>query len=247
MGPTGAEARGVANASRFEDYQENVVNWAGALYRCDNLRSQSQARANRSLHPLDMRAPGAAVGVYALECAMDELSYALGIDPLELRLRNYSEIDQNEDKPFTSKALKDCYYQGRRAVRLVEAATGAPLDARGTRAHRLRHGDRDLGSLARADQRRGRAYSRRRSSIVSTAAADIGTGTYTILAQIGGEMLGLPLDKVRDQDRRLRACRNALSKAAHGRRRPRARRLCRPARAFASKSSNVRNGSRIRR
>ena len=62
--------------------------------------------------PMDMRAPGAAVGVYALECAMDELSYALGIDPLELRLRNYAEIDGNEDKPFTSKALKDCYYQG---------------------------------------------------------------------------------------------------------------------------------------
>ena len=62
--------------------------------------------------PMDMRAPGAAAGVYALECAMDELSYALGIDPLELRLKNYSDLEQNVDKPFSSKALKDCYYRG---------------------------------------------------------------------------------------------------------------------------------------
>ena len=53
--------------------------------------------------PMDMRAPGAAAGVYALECAMDELSYALGIDPLELRLKNYSELEQNQTSHFPAR------------------------------------------------------------------------------------------------------------------------------------------------
>jgi xanthine dehydrogenase YagR molybdenum-binding subunit len=102
----------VANTSRFEDYQENVVNWAGALYRCDNSEFSHRLVQLDLATPMDMRAPGAAAGVYALECAMDELSYAVGIDPLELRLKNYSELEQNANKPFSSKALKDCYYRG---------------------------------------------------------------------------------------------------------------------------------------
>ena len=65
--------------------------------------------------PCDMRAPGATTGVYALECAMDELAVALKLDPLELRLRCYSDRDQNEDKPYTSKELRECYRQGAEA------------------------------------------------------------------------------------------------------------------------------------
>ena len=63
----------------------------------------------------DMRAPGAATGVYALECAMDELAVALKLDPLELRLRCYSDRDQHEDVPYTSKNLRECYRQGAEA------------------------------------------------------------------------------------------------------------------------------------
>ena len=68
-----------------------------------------------------MRRPGAVWGVFALESAMDELAIKLGVDPLELRLRNYAEEDQNEDRPFSSKELRECYRRGRRAVRLVAA------------------------------------------------------------------------------------------------------------------------------
>ena len=102
----------IANASRFEDYQEPTVPWSGALYHCKNAAVSAKLARVDLFTPCDMRAPGGAVGVYAIECAMDELSYAVGIDPLELRLKNYSEMDQNEDKPFTSKALKECYQQG---------------------------------------------------------------------------------------------------------------------------------------
>ena len=107
--------------------------------------------------PCDMRAPGAATGVYALECAMDELAVALKLDPLELRLRCYSDRDQHEDVPYTSKQLRECYRQGAEAFGWEQAQRRAALDARRQRAGRLGHGDRRLGSAADADRRAHRA------------------------------------------------------------------------------------------
>ncbi len=59
-----------------------------------------------------MRAPGESPGNYALECAMDELSYQLKMDPLELRLRNYADQDPEKEKPWSSKSLRECYKAG---------------------------------------------------------------------------------------------------------------------------------------
>jgi xanthine dehydrogenase YagR molybdenum-binding subunit len=185
----------IANTSRFEDYQEPVVNWSGALYHCDDSAVSAKLTQIDLFTPCDMRAPGGAVGVYALECAMDELSYAIGIDPLELRLKNYSEIDQNEDKPFTSKALKDCYYQG---------AERFGWSRRKPEPGSMREGRELIGyGMATGIWEAFRVPTSARALLapdgtleVSCAAADIGTGTYTILTQIGAEMLGLPMDKV---------------------------------------------------
>src|SRR6185503_13440270 len=176
-------------------YQDNVVNWAGSLYRCDNSKVSHKLAQLDLASPMDMRAPGAAAGVYALECAMDELSYALGIDPLELRLKNYSDMDGNAGKPFTSKALKDCYYQG---------AERFGWSKRKSEPRSMREGRELIGygmatgiwEALRVPTSAEVELTPDAKLIVSTAAADIGTGTYTILAQIGGEMLGLPLDEV---------------------------------------------------
>jgi xanthine dehydrogenase YagR molybdenum-binding subunit len=102
----------VAETSRFEDYIEVVVNWSGSAYQCDNVTLDYKVAALDVYTPLDMRAPGATQGVYALESAMDELAYAAGVDPLALRLLNYAGKDQNTGKPFSSKELKACYEQG---------------------------------------------------------------------------------------------------------------------------------------
>jgi xanthine dehydrogenase YagR molybdenum-binding subunit len=185
----------VANTSRFEDYQDNVVNWAGSLYRCDNSKVSHKLAQLDLATPMDMRAPGAAAGVYALECAMDELSYAMGIDPLELRLKNYSELEQNQDKPFSSKALKDCYYRG---------AEKFGWSKRKPKPRSMREGRELIGygmasgiweALRVPTSAKVKLTPEGRVS-VSTAAADIGTGTYTILAQISAEMLGLALDQI---------------------------------------------------
>ena len=197
----------IANTSRFEDYQEPTVPWSGALYHCDNAAVSAKLARVDLFTPCDMRAPGGAVGVYAIECAMDELSYAVGIDPLELRLKNYSEMDQNEDKPFTSKALKDCYYRG---------AERFGWSKRKPEPRSMREGRELVGyGMATGIWEGLRVPSSARASLapdgtleIASATADIGTGTYTILTQIGAEMLGLPLDKVKVKigDFRLAAC-----------------------------------------
>ena len=138
----------IAMTSQYEDFARNDTGWSGLLYKCANAQYVHKLARLDVPTPCDMRAPGAATGVYALECAMDELAVALKLDPLELRLRCYSDRDQNEDVPYTSKQLRECYRQGARGVRLGEAQRRAALDARRQRAGRLGHGDRHLGSAA---------------------------------------------------------------------------------------------------
>jgi xanthine dehydrogenase YagR molybdenum-binding subunit len=102
----------VQNTSRFEDYTEKTLLMSARLYGCANAAFDYKAVQLDLQTPIDMRAPGAATGLYALECAMDELAVTLRIDPLELRLRNYAETDQDAGLPFSSKALRECYRQG---------------------------------------------------------------------------------------------------------------------------------------
>jgi xanthine dehydrogenase YagR molybdenum-binding subunit len=156
---------------------------------------------------MDMRAPGAAAGVYALECAMDELSYALGIDPLELRLKNYSDLEQNVDKRFSSKALKDCYYRGAEKFGWSKRNLGprSMREGRELIGYGMASG---IWEALRVPTSAEVELTPEGRLFVRTAAADIGTGTYTILAQIGAEMLGLPLDivEIRIGDSDLPAC-----------------------------------------
>ena len=147
----------IAVTSQYEDFSRNDTAWSGQLYKSPNAKYVHRLARLDLPTPSDMRAPGAATGVYGLECAMDELAVALKLDPLELRLRCYSDRDQNEDKPYTSKKLRECYRQGAEAFGWDKRNAGAALDARRQRAGRLGHGDRRLGSAADGDGRPHRA------------------------------------------------------------------------------------------
>src|SRR5262249_28701186 len=98
--------------SQFEDFQRDFVNWSSLLYRCANAELRQRLVKLDQYTPCDMRAPGGAEGMFPIECAMDELAYAANIDPLELRLINYSDKDQIEDRPYSSKQLRECYALG---------------------------------------------------------------------------------------------------------------------------------------
>jgi xanthine dehydrogenase YagR molybdenum-binding subunit len=188
----------VTETSRFEDYVDVVVNWAGELYPCDAVKLEHRVVELDRFSPIDMRAPGAAHGVYALEIAMDELAHELGMDPLELRLRNYAERSPADDLPFSSKELRACYQQG-------AAAFG--WDDRPPAPRSRREGTEWVGwgmatGIWDALQMAARASAELHvdgSLVVSSAASDIGTGTYTVMSQIAAATMGLPLEQVRFQ------------------------------------------------
>ncbi len=96
----------IAMTSQFEEFSRNDTGWGGVLYKSANSKFVHKLVRLDAPTSSDMRAPGAATGVYALECAMDELAVALKSDPVDLRMRCYSERDQNDDTPYTRTALR---------------------------------------------------------------------------------------------------------------------------------------------
>jgi xanthine dehydrogenase YagR molybdenum-binding subunit len=186
----------IQNTSRYEHYCESTVHWSAILYNCDNLKVSFKLTPLDLTAPADMRAPGSAWGLYALESAMDELAVEVKIDPLELRLRNYAERDQNRNVPFSSKALRDCYKQGAerigwsrrksepRAVRQDGALVGLGMATSVWESGQLPAAARAVLSLDGI-------------LTVSSATSDIGTGTYTIMTQLAAQALGSPIEKVR--------------------------------------------------
>jgi xanthine dehydrogenase YagR molybdenum-binding subunit len=181
--------------SQYEDFFRQETGWSGLLYKSANAKYEHKlARLDLSTS-CDMRCPSAATGVYALESAMDELAFALKVDPLELRLRCYSDRDQHEDRPFGSKALRECYRQGAEAF---------GWDRRNPEPRSMRDG----GDLVGWGMATG-VWDAFQWSItvrivltanghaeVACATSDIGTGTYTIMAQVAADMLGLPLENI---------------------------------------------------
>jgi xanthine dehydrogenase YagR molybdenum-binding subunit len=185
----------LTNTSRLEDYTENDVGWSAALYNCPNIKRSYKVAQIDCYTPADMRAPGGATGMYAIESAMDELAYAAGIDPLELRLKNYSEKDLNEDKPFSSKQLRECFRQG--AQRFGWAK-------RNPAPRSMREGNELIGwGMATGIWEAMRLKASARAVLtydgkldVASATTDIGTGTYTIMTQIAADTLGLRIADV---------------------------------------------------
>ncbi|MES2177493.1 MAG: xanthine dehydrogenase family protein molybdopterin-binding subunit [Gemmatimonadota bacterium] len=169
------------------------------MYQCDNVRT-SETFVHLNTGAMDsFRAPGHVEGAFALECAMDALARELGIDPLELRRRNYAPRDQDKNREYSAKHLDRCYEEG--AARF--AWTHRRVEAAATRVHgaRLRRG---VGMASQIWVAGGGppAYATVRLNPdgtvdVLTGAQDLGTGSRTIFAQIAAEVLGARLADVR--------------------------------------------------
>jgi xanthine dehydrogenase YagR molybdenum-binding subunit len=185
----------IGMTSQFERFQRNSVTWSSQLYTCDNVELKQKLVKLDHNTPCDMRAPGGAEGLFAIECAMDELAYAANVDPLALRLLNYSDKDQIEDKPYSSKELRECYRQG--AERFGWSKRSAKLRS-------MREGHELVGwgmatGIWEAMQMEAsaRAVLTANGNLdIASATADIGPGTYTMMTQIAAEMLGVPIEHV---------------------------------------------------
>ena len=186
----------LAVTSAFDDFVEGAANASQGLYAAGALRSaHSGVRADVGT-PGPMRAPGLAPGSAALECAMDEMAEKAGLDPLDFRLRNYAETEPGTGRPYSSKALRECYAQGaerfgwaRRPLAPRQMTDGNGLLVGWGMGTAVFHAPM-FAAKARAVLRPDG------TALVETAAADMGQGAWTALAQIAADSLGLPLDRV---------------------------------------------------
>lgn len=186
----------VSDTSRFDDFVEAAGQATRVAYKCPNLSTSHRIVRVDVNTPSPMRGPGEASGSFAVESTMDELAYAVGLDPLELRLRNYAETDEDTGKPFSSKALRECY---------VQAAERFGWARRPRQPRSMRDGHILVGwgmATAIFPVKLSPASARIQlypdgTAIAASATHELGTGTYTVLAQVAADALGLPLDRMR--------------------------------------------------
>jgi xanthine dehydrogenase YagR molybdenum-binding subunit len=182
--------------SSFDDFFEPAVQVSHTLYASPAIATIAEAVRRDTGTPLFMRAPGEASGSVALESAVDEMAQAAGMDPLEFRRKNYAEVEPVSGKPFSSKALRECYAQG--AERFGWA--GRPLAPRQMRDENGLLVGWGLGTAtfpAVMFQGQARAILRRDGTgLVELGAQDMGQGAWTALPQIAADSLGLDLEQL---------------------------------------------------
>jgi CO/xanthine dehydrogenase Mo-binding subunit len=186
---------GTSTAGTEEANFGNLTMVTPLMYACPNVATHDRQVQLNIPNPGAMRAPGKAEGNFAIESALDELSYALAIDPVELRLRNYAEVQPDSGLPWSSKALRECYTAG--AKRFGWAKRNPAIRS-------MRDGDWLIGygmagvtfGWYQASCQATISIRRDGAAHVRSAATDIGTGTYTVATQLAAELLGLDLGHV---------------------------------------------------
>ncbi|RFU45081.1 xanthine dehydrogenase family protein molybdopterin-binding subunit [Paraburkholderia sp. DHOC27] len=185
----------ISNTSMIEDWTETCCMVTRMMYAVPNqLTTHRLVQLNLGT-PTFMRAPGETTGSFALESAMDELAWSLKMDPIALRLKNYAEVDPQENKPFSSKALRQCYAIGaeqfgwsRRTARPRSMRSGNTLIGLGMASATYPANRSPAGAVARILPD-GTAQ-------VGSGTQDLGTGTYTVMTQVCADALGFPPDKI---------------------------------------------------
>ncbi|OGX91226.1 xanthine dehydrogenase family protein molybdopterin-binding subunit [Hymenobacter coccineus] len=206
-----------STTSPWDNYAESNSKIINLLYECPTFEATYQLARADVMTSTFMRAPGEAPGSFAIECSMDDLAEKLGIDPLEIRLRNYAEKDPSTGQQWSSKSLRQCY------------ARGAELfgwSKRNPKAGATRDGKLLVGwGMATASypvhNSQGTARARLYAdghAVVQSGATDLGTGTYTVMTQVAADGLGLPMEKIRFElgDTRLPTAPNSGGSVAAG-------------------------------
>jgi xanthine dehydrogenase YagR molybdenum-binding subunit len=181
--------------SILDDYEESCGEATPSLYGPPNLRVRNGLRRRHTGTPTAMRGPGAVPGLFATESAMNELAEALGIDPVQLRIQNEPERDRSEDVPFSSRHYVEC---------LTLGAERFGWKARTPAIGSMRDGETILGwGVAGAQWIAARwaadvsiKLRRDGSAEIRCGTQDIGTGTYTMLAQLAAHELQIPLERL---------------------------------------------------
>lgn len=183
------------HTSILDDYSEGCGEATSYLYSTPNLKSASGLVRRNVGTPTSMRGPGAVPGLYATESAMNELAIALKMDPVELRLKNEPKIDEGINKPFSSRHSAECMTVGMEKFGWKNRTPAVGSMKRDGLV--LGWGMAQCSWIAvRTDASATVELRRDGTARVMCATQDIGTGTYTVLAQIVAGKTGVPLDKI---------------------------------------------------
>jgi xanthine dehydrogenase YagR molybdenum-binding subunit len=185
----------VAETSTYEQFRERIVDSTKFLYACPNINTNYKLVGLNLCTPTWTRGPGETSGVYALECAMDELSYALKMDPIELRMKNYADHDPGKNLPWSAKHLDECYKTG---------AEHFGWSKRNPQPRSMKDGDMLVGmgmSSGIYPAHRSNATAKAKLSsdgslLIQCATADTGPGTYTVMSQIAADIMQMPIEKI---------------------------------------------------
>jgi xanthine dehydrogenase YagR molybdenum-binding subunit len=182
--------------STFDDFIEAAANSSHTLYASPAIRTSHEAVRIDTGTPLFMRAPGEAPGSAALESVIDEAALAAGLDPLAFRLKNYAELEPISGKPFSSKALRQCYEQG--AARFGwDKRPLAPRQMRDDAGMLVGWGMGTATFPAMMFAAKARAFLQQDGSgVMEIGAHDMGQGAWTALAQIAADALGLEIGRI---------------------------------------------------
>lgn len=184
-----------AESSRYETYSESVLVPGRMLYSTPNVRQAYDHVPLDVSTPMFMRGPGYASGAYPVESAMDELAHELGVDPIELRLRNEPADDESSGLPFSTRRLRECYRTGAREF---------GWHRRNPKPRSKRDGDWLIGMGMAAgvyDTMRSEAQASVRldadgTALVQSSTSDMGPGTATSMSQVAADALGLTMRQV---------------------------------------------------
>jgi xanthine dehydrogenase YagR molybdenum-binding subunit len=193
---TGIAHHAVSNTSTYEDFAEGIVGVSQYLYDCPNVFTTYKLLPLDINTPTPMRGPGPATGCFALESALDELSYKLNIDPIELRIINNAEIHPVSKLPWTTKFLKECYALGKEKIGWHKRPTvpGSLKEDGMLVGYGMAVGIFGAGRNAAT----AKAILKNDGSLLlQSAVSDMGPGTSTAMVKIGSEQMGLEEKKVK--------------------------------------------------
>jgi xanthine dehydrogenase YagR molybdenum-binding subunit len=182
--------------SRHSEYVEPTATTSRSLYAAPNRATSHRMVPLDLVRGEDVRAPGEAPGMLAVESAMDELAHELAMDPVELRILNEPSVDPERGVPYSERKLVECLREGARRFgwERRNAEPASVRDGRWLVGYGMASAIRvHLQAQTKALVRLGPDC----AAVVRTDMTDIGTGTYTILTQVAAEGLGLPPDRVR--------------------------------------------------
>ncbi|MGW0811796.1 xanthine dehydrogenase family protein molybdopterin-binding subunit [Streptomyces viridiviolaceus] len=184
--------------SHFDDWAEPSVGTSSQIYACPNYEGGYRLFRANTMTPTFMRAPGEASGMYALECSMDELAHALGMDPIELRLRNHTDVDAMSGFPWSSSGLRECYERGARRFGWAgrDPRPGTRREGNWLIGTGMATASYPVAPLANPQRARARIYADG-TAVVQAATPDFGTGVATVMTQVAADALGMRVDRCR--------------------------------------------------